>query len=108
MKKYIEEFLALCKSNCYELKHTSGRPLKEDEISFLMGAAYMALAQNNSGVCSCEYCGEHWGLGIYDDKFGNDRVCKCEHSYYRHFDSYDNMRAIGCKYCQCGTFRLRK
>lgn len=35
----------------------------------------------------------------YDPKFGDDRLCLCGHSYYRHFDSYDNHRPVGCKYC---------
>lgn len=30
--------------------------------------------------------------------------CKCEHSYHRHFDSYEEMYPIGCKYCECRTF----
>ena len=56
----------------------------------------------------------------YDAAFGDDRLCVCgtglpswgnspyergHHTYYRHFDSYDNMRAVGCKYCGCGTFK---
>ncbi len=40
----------------------------------------------------------------YNPKYGDDRVCTCGHSYYRHFDSYNNMAAIGCKYCECGMF----
>lgn len=26
---------------------------------------------------------------------------ECEHPYFRHFDSYDEMRPVGCKYCSC-------
>ena len=55
--------------------------------------------------CSCEYCDEHHGLGIYDPEFGDFKECECGHVYERHFDSYDKMRAIGCKYCQCYTFK---
>jgi len=40
----------------------------------------------------------------YNPNFGDDRICKCGHSYYRHFDSYENMEAVGCKYCQCFHF----
>jgi hypothetical protein len=40
----------------------------------------------------------------YNPAFGDDRICKCGHSYYRHFDSWENMYPIGCKYCQCGHF----
>jgi len=40
----------------------------------------------------------------YNPKFGDDRVCKCGHPYYRHFDTYENMAAVGCKYCGCFHF----
>lgn len=30
--------------------------------------------------------------------------CTCSHSYERHFDSYEDMYPIGCKYCECDTF----
>lgn len=26
----------------------------------------------------------------YNPNYGDDRVCKCGHPYYRHFDSYDD------------------
>lgn len=35
----------------------------------------------------------------YDESFGDNKLCECGHPYYRHFDTYDNMSAIGCKYC---------
>lgn len=40
----------------------------------------------------------------YNSKYGDDRVCQCGHKYYRHFDTYEDMRDIGCKYCPCDTF----
>lgn len=40
----------------------------------------------------------------YNPKYGDDRICKCGHSYYRHFDSYENMEPVGCKYCECMGF----
>ena len=43
-------------------------------------------------------------LRLYNPKFGDDKVCKCGHSYDRHFDSYEDMAAVGCKYCQCFDF----
>lgn len=30
--------------------------------------------------------------------------CKCSHPYERHFDSYEDMLPVGCKYCECGDF----
>lgn len=47
----------------------------------------------------------------YNPKYGDDRICKCGHTYDRHFDSfdsYDEMEAVGCKYCRCNTFEEAK
>ena len=41
---------------------------------------------------------------MYDREYGDDRECECGHPYYRHFDTYDGMAPVGCKYCQCHTF----
>ena len=40
----------------------------------------------------------------YNLSYGDHRICKCDHPYYRHFDPYDNMNACGCKYCSCYIF----
>lgn len=40
----------------------------------------------------------------YNPRYGDERVCKCGHLYYRHFDTYEDMRNVGCKYCGCLTF----
>ena len=40
----------------------------------------------------------------YNPAYGDDRTCECGHSYYRHFDSYENMETCGCKYCGCFEF----
>jgi hypothetical protein len=41
----------------------------------------------------------------YNPHYGDNRVCECNHVYYRHFDSYENNYPCGCKYCQCDTFK---
>lgn len=41
----------------------------------------------------------------YNPQFGDKRICECGHPYYRHFDPYDDMLDVGCKYCSCFTFR---
>lgn len=41
----------------------------------------------------------------YDPKYGDARLCECGHPYGRHFDGYEDMRAVGCKYCECHVFR---
>lgn len=40
----------------------------------------------------------------YNPDYGDDRICTCGHSYYRHFDSYEDMEPVGCKYCGCYEF----
>lgn len=41
---------------------------------------------------------------LYNPKYGDDRECECGHAYYRHFDTYEDMDPVGCKYCGCHTF----
>ena len=43
----------------------------------------------------------------YDPKFpmGDGARCACGHTYYRHYDTYDDMAPIGCKYCDCRAWR---
>lgn len=40
----------------------------------------------------------------YNPKYGDNRVCICGHTYDRHFDSYEDMAPVGCKYCGCSEF----
>ena len=40
----------------------------------------------------------------YNLNYGDNRICKCGHTYYRHFDPYEKMDPIGCKYCECRIF----
>jgi hypothetical protein len=42
----------------------------------------------------------------YNPNYGDDKLCKCGHSYCRHFDSYEGMESVGCKYCGCYHFEL--
>ena len=41
---------------------------------------------------------------MYNPDYGDDRICRCSHPYHRHFDSYENMNPVGCKYCECFVF----
>ena len=41
----------------------------------------------------------------YNPAYGDDRICVCGHVYYRHFDTYEEMEACGCKYCGCFDFK---
>lgn len=47
---------------------------------------------------------KRWPLDAYDPAFGDDKECACGHEYDRHFDSYDAMSPIGCKYCDCDVW----
>ena len=40
----------------------------------------------------------------YNPNYGDNRKCICGHTYYRHFDSWNDMEAVGCKYCGCEEF----
>lgn len=40
----------------------------------------------------------------YNPNFGDDKMCGCGHPYYRHFDTYEDMAPVGCKYCECFLF----
>jgi len=38
------------------------------------------------------------------EKSNSDLPCCCGHSYYRHFDGYENDPHVSCKYCGCNDF----
>lgn len=40
----------------------------------------------------------------YNPEYGDERICECGHSYARHFDSWEDMEPVGCKYCDCHEF----
>lgn len=43
-------------------------------------------------------------IRLYNPEYGDDRVCECGHPYARHFDSYEDMAPVGCKWCSCCEF----
>lgn len=43
-------------------------------------------------------------LKVWNPQYDQQALCKCGHQYHRHFDSYSDMDAIGCKYCECFDF----
>ena len=47
-------------------------------------------------------------VSSYNPKFGDDIDCVCGHPYERHFDRYEGMEAVGCKYCACLSFIEKK
>ena len=36
---------------------------------------------------------------LYDPNYGDEVPCECGHPYRRHFDTYEEMSPVGCKYC---------
>ena len=43
----------------------------------------------------------------YNKSYGDNKLCTCGHTYERHFDGYEGMAAVGCKYCECGVFKAQ-
>lgn len=43
----------------------------------------------------------------WNPNYNQDAVCECGHPYYRHFDTYEEMYPVGCKYCECSNFVLK-
>lgn len=44
--------------------------------------------------------------GRYNSEYGDGRKCKCGHPYAVHFDSWDDMEPVGCKYCGCIRYEV--
>ena len=40
----------------------------------------------------------------YNPAYGDERLCKCGDSYYSHFDSFNEIKPTGCRYCVCNMF----
>ena len=68
---------------------------------------YCATCKERLHACHCLAPAYAWGPNFYDPNFGDQKLCKCGHHYYRHFDSYEDMNPVGCKYCgiNCLTFQ---
>ena len=48
-----------------------------------------------------------WDAPTFDPKHDSEARCareRCGHTYYRHFDTHDDMAPVGCKYCHCSQF----
>ncbi len=70
-----------------------------------------SLIEGGGGNSTSEPYITKWRLEVikeYNPQFGDDRLCQCGHSYYRHFDTYEDMQSCGCKYCGCYDFKLDK
>jgi hypothetical protein len=69
--------------------------LSQQEIEALVHEAINAMCTN----CLV------YGKLYYNPAFGDDKICRCGHKYYRHYDTYEDMAPVGCKYCECERFK---
>jgi len=45
---------------------------------------------------------------LWNENHDQNDECVCGHVYHRHFDSWEDMRPVGCKYCECDTFASKQ
>lgn len=51
-----------------------------------------------------------WSVRVhrrYNPKYeeaNSDLLCECGHTYYRHYDGYEEDSSVHCKYCGCADF----
>ena len=71
----------------HEIRDEFVRLIEQEEITQHRDMSYVPLSEEDQIAEQ------------YDENYGDNRTCECGHPYYRHFDTYDHMSAIGCKYC---------
>jgi hypothetical protein len=78
----------------------------EDYLSFI--AVSHSVLQQGSGLLwedLKQILDEVLSENCYNPFFGDERMCQCGHPYHRHFDSFEDMKFVGCKYCDCHEFK---
>jgi hypothetical protein len=50
------------------------------------------------------YLEETYIRKLWNPRYNQDASCVCGHRYERHFDGYEDMKAVGCKFCECREF----
>ncbi len=57
--------------------------------------------------CNHEFKTRQYPPGVpeYDESIDDVALCVCGHTYYRHFDPFEEMYPVGCKYCRCYEFK---
>lgn len=88
---------------CDELEAFEKSIMEETRLNITVGREFLLelveLAKLSNLVCA---------IPQYSAWFGDDKICECGHVYYRHFDTYEDMSPIGCKYCPCRVFKEQK
>ena len=87
----------------YFEKHTKEQILKE-----LKEKGSIIYKENNAGPYKLGFEIEITNLYKYNPDYGDNKLCQCGHPYTRHFDSYDDMDPVGCKYCICRHFEEKE
>ena len=116
-----EKMAFVCGAKWWEVRETGATMWPSDQteayaaaeakiLAFRKSRAALAEPAGAREVVKREVCRECDGRGFYttvayDKSFGDDKLCVCGHPYYRHFDTYDEMLNVGCKYCECQDFR---
>ena len=102
-KQAINPFLASLSKSFRALKkirdHDGFAPDSDEERWYLEVRAFLLSVQSIKLETDGPYID-----GKYNPNYGDDKKCECSHAYYRHFDTYDDMRPVGCKYCECRRF----
>lgn len=85
---------------------TSEEDLRKEIILLLTGASDMfampAPEWEERAQRVLDELGPVWSPNADQDaKCGREG---CAHPYHRHFDSYEDMAPVGCKYCSCHRF----
>jgi len=77
----------------------------DQELYYNLSKAILERARANAKDWKSGDCSEASFNNQYIDELDvNENICICGHTYHRHFDSYENMRPVGCKYCGCDCF----
>lgn len=80
-------------------------PIGDDKlVAFMVGKTIKAVDNGSMNVLNIDFTdGSELMLETEHDK-----ICECGHTYYRHFDTYDYMKAVGCKYCGPACFMFKE
>lgn len=100
-KKFVESGMPLILPVCHEEIH-------DETIGIISDSTFYALSDH---ILKSNSKKEPYVESVtftldksYNPDYGDNRICKCGHPYFRHFDSWDDNEACECKYCSCFTF----
>jgi hypothetical protein len=86
--RYVGIFYLDRNSEYHDIRDEFVRLIEQEEVVSHSDMSYVPASSTEDEIAE-----------QYDENFGDNKLCECGHPYYRHFDTYDNMSAVGCKYC---------